>query len=53
MTPEGELEKWVGIKQEAINEAEAALRKARFAEQVIDRLLIEADVVVVPHLYIV
>lgn len=53
MTPESELEKWVGIKQEAINESEVALRRARFAEQVIDRLLVEADVVVVPHLYVV
>lgn len=47
MSPEQqtELDKWIGEQNSALNDAEAALRRCRFAEQMMDRILNEAGVV--------
>jgi hypothetical protein len=42
LTPQIELVKWIERKKTAVDEADAALKRARFCEQMIQRLLGEA-----------
>lgn len=51
-----EIDKWLEVQNQGILEAENAMRKVRFAEQMVDRLLGEAGVELepaMPYLYLV